>query len=106
MIWFDIKSVHIKASNTAMETATQGWRRTGAGGGRGCTCEQHRPLDLEGKGEQDAEAHSVSCRNKDLGIWHSRIVLEGWNCLLPGPQGKVPAAAHSKSHPSERGVSR
>ena len=58
---------------------------------RGCTCEQYRPLDLEGKGEQGAEAHSIGCGHKDVGVGHGGVVLVGWNCLLPRPQGKVPA---------------
>ena len=56
-----------------------------------CTCQQHRPLDLEGEGEQGTKAHSVSCWHKNVGVWHSRVVLEGGDCLLPRPESKVPA---------------
>ena len=57
-----------------------------------CTCEQHGPLDLEGKGEQGTKAHSISCWHKYVGVWHSRVELEGWDCLFPRPERKVPAA--------------
>lgn len=61
------------------------------------TCQQHRPLGLEGKGEQGSKAYSVSCWHKDVGVRHRRVVLEGGDCLLPGPEGKVPAKPCSKT---------
>lgn len=66
-----------------------------------CTCQQHRPLDLEGEGEQGTKPHSVSCWHIYVGVWHSRIVLEGGDCLLPRPESKVPAEPMQQGHVSE-----
>ena len=63
---------------------------------RGHTCQQHRPMHLESKGQKRSKAHCVCRGDKDLGVRHGRVVLECRHCFFPRSQGIVSAAGRKE----------